>query len=152
RRKSHTLAAYEIQVRIHIEPYFGSRRLNEITPAAVEDFAVHLAAQKTAEDGARLSQNSIRLILCVLRSMFAHARRNRLIESNPAAGLGDVVRSEKPKREVQAMTRAESELFLEAVAELFGRGIYALFLVAIRAGLRIGEIAGLKWGDISLGS
>lgn len=145
-----TYAAYETQVRVHILPHFGKRRLDEIKPAMVEDFAAQLVTQKTAENGLRLSQNSVRLALCVLRAMLAHARRNPLIESNPAAGLGETVRSEKPAREIQAMTRRESELFLGAVLRFYPDA-YPLFLTALRAGLRLGELAALKWGDVNFG-
>jgi integrase len=151
RRKRSTYLSYECQMRIHVLPYFGKMRLDAITRAGVEDFVAYLATQKTPEHGTRLSQNSVRLALDTLRAMLAHAVKAKLIGSNPAKDLGDVIRSDKPEREIEAMTRKESDSLLAAMREMFAFAVYCFFLVALRAGLRLGEIAALRWSDLNFG-
>jgi integrase len=69
---------------------------------------------------------------------------------NPAARLGRLTRTDKPKRQAQALTREEAERFLEAVLDVCPE-FYGLFLTALRAGLRRGELLALQWGDIQFG-
>jgi integrase len=99
----------------------------------------------------RFAKNTLRLIVCALRTVLNAAVEDGLIEKAiPTARIGKFANSEKPARQASAMTRDESEKFLTAVSELY-RQWYVLFLTALRAGLRKGELIALKWGDIQFG-
>jgi integrase len=85
-----------------------------------------------------------------LRVILNHAVEDGLIDHNPTQKLGRFTKTEKPAHQAEAMTRAESEAFLEATLELCP-DYHPLFLMAFRAGLRKGELLAVKWADIQFG-
>jgi integrase len=98
----------------------------------------------------KFSRNTLRLIVCALRTVLNAAVEDGHIESNPAAKIGKFAKSEKPAHQATAMTRVEADAFLSAVREVCPDW-YPFFLTALRAGLRKGELIALKWGDIQFG-
>jgi integrase len=147
--KPATFSLYSWLMSRHILPTFGKKHVRTITAENVEDFVYALATAK--KDGQCIhAQKTISLIVGCLRSFFTYAVRNKVATSNPASCLGRVAKSDKPRREVESMTRAEAELFLETMREMFPER-YPFFLAALRTGMRRGELIGLKWGDISFG-
>jgi integrase len=147
--KPATFALYTWLMDCHILPVFGTKRVNAITAEHVEDFVYSLATKK--KDGQCVhAQKTISLIVGCLRSFFSYAVKHKVAANNPASCLGRMVKSDKPQRDVESMTRAEAELFLETVQEMFPER-YPLFLAALRTGMRRGELIGLKWGDCAFG-
>jgi integrase len=99
-----------------------------------------------------LAKNTIRLAVTTLRAVLSSAVEDRLLQENPARGLGRFVKSEKAAREVTSLRPQEVETLLKrAKAELPFQD-YALLLTALRTGLREGELAALQWGDIQFGA
>jgi integrase len=98
-----------------------------------------------------LAKNTIRLAVTTLRAVLTAAVEDRLIEHNPAQGLGRFVKSEKAKREATSLKPKEVERLLRVGKEALALRDYALIFTAVRAGLREGELAGLQWGDIQFG-
>ena len=96
------------------------------------------------------SESRWRLIVCTLRVIINHAVEDELVDVNPAAMLGKFSEGRKKQREATALTREETELFLEAAKD-FCSGYHPLFLTALRAGLRRGELVALWWGDVQFG-
>jgi integrase len=143
--KHSTVSRHKQLLNSYLLPRFGDL---EITKIIRDDLKSFLAGYATES---RLSRNSVRLILSCIRTILNHAIEDSLIQSNPAARLGRFLKSEKPKRKAQAMTREEAERFLAAVLEAYPR-FWALFLTALRAGLRRGELVALQWGDIEFGA
>jgi integrase len=79
------------------------------------------------------------------------AIEDKLVEHNPAQGLGRFVKSEKPEREATSLKTTEIQRLLATAKENLPLRSYTLLLTALRAGLRSGELAGLQWGDIQFG-
>jgi integrase len=132
-----TKRSYQAAIDLYLVPAFGTRRIEQLTPAAVQHW---LTTHKT-EHGAR---RRIVLAHAVLRSALAEARRLQLIAINAA----ELVKVPKPaKRPIVPLTVAQSRAFL-AVAhrDRFG----ALFSVALASGLRLGEATGLRWDDVNI--
>jgi integrase len=152
--KNSTDRSYEQLLRLHVTPRFGQKRLGAITRDDVKEFLSDLAERtKKRKDGSEVSafsRNTIRLILSALRAVLSAAWEDKLIPSNPASKVGKFNKKEKGQAKAQAMTRAESDKFLESVLEICPK-YYALFFTALRAGLRKGELIALKWGDIQFG-
>jgi len=142
--KPATVRSYEQLLRVHVTPRFGQKRLSEINRDQIKDFIAELSA------GNRFSRNTLRLIMCALRTVLSAAIEDGLIKSNPAARIGRFAKTEKPARQASAMTREEAERFLEAVNLVCAEWL-PFFLAALRAGLRKGELIALKWGDIQFG-
>lgn len=122
-----------------MNPKFGSLQVTAIHRTQIRDFLAELSAK------GELSRNTLRLILCRLRVVLNHAAEDGIIEQNPAAKLGKFTKTQKPKRQAEAMTRGEISAFLNATRE-FHPDYYPLFLMGIRAGLRKGELLAVKWG------
>jgi integrase len=144
-------------LRLHVTPRFGQKRLAEITRDSIKRFLSELSRATrvvVGEDPAatvpKFSRNSLRLIVCALRSVLNAAVEDGLLESNPASRVGKFAKSEKPDRQASAMSREEAEKFLDAVKES-SPDWHPFFLTALRAGLRRGELIALKWGDIQFG-
>ena len=151
--KASTVRSYEQLLRVHVNPRFGQKKLTEITRDEIKQFLADLSqATRVLQEVAipRFARNTLRLIVCSLRSVLNAAVEDGILESNPAARVGRFAKSEKPARQASAMTRAEVDRFLSAVRELCPEW-HSFFLTALRGGLRKGELIALKWGDIQFG-
>jgi integrase len=132
-----TKRSYQAAIDLYLVPAFGTRRIEQLMPAAVQRW---LTDHKT-EHGAR---RRIVLAHAVLRSALADARRLQIIAINAA----ELVKVPNPvTRPIVPLTVEQSRAFLAVVREhRFG----ALFSVALAAGLRLGEMTGLTWDDVDV--
>lgn len=144
RLKQSTIDSYSQLLRLYILPRFGQLQVTAIQRDQVKEFLSDWSAR------GELSRNTLRLMLCTLRVILNHAVEDGIIEHNPAEKLGGFTKTEKPVRQAEALTRAETETFLASVMVLCPE-FYPLFLMALRAGLRKGELIAVKWGDIQFG-
>lgn len=144
-RKPSTAGFYGQYLRLYVLPKFGEQMLDAIRREDVKAFIAALRQKG-------LARNTIRLAVTTLRAVLNAAIEDRLIEHNPAHGLGRFVKSEKPAREAVSLRPSDVEKLLAAAREHLEWRDYALIATAVRAGLRQGEIAGLRWADVHLGS
>ncbi len=86
--------------------------------------------------------------LIVLRAILSGAVEDGLIAVNPASRMGAFLPANQEEFEAIALTRKETEAFLEAVNPDF----HLFFLTLLRTGLRYGEAVALRWGDIQFGA
>jgi integrase len=151
--KASTAHSYEQLLRLHVRPQFGTKKLTEITRDEIKQFLSELSARTRLVNDVpvpRFARNTLRLIVCALRTVLNAAVEDGLLENNPASKVGKFAKTERPAHQASAMTRDEAEQFLAAVYE--GSPEWrAFFLTALRTGLRKGELIALKWGDIQLG-
>jgi integrase len=143
-RKPSTAGFYGQFLRLYVLPRFGDSRLDGIEREGVRQFISDLR-------GRGLAKNTIRLAVTTLRAVLNVAMGDRLIEHNPAQGLGRFVKSEKATREATSLKSGEVERLLRAAREELELSDQALILTAVRSGLREGELAALQWGDIQFG-
>ena len=151
--KPSTKRSYEQLLRLHVTPRFGSKKLTDIHRDEIKQFLSALTQATKEIDGTavpKYARNTLRLIVCALRTVLNAAVEDGLIESNPAAKVGKFAKSEKPAHQASAMTRDEAKVFLATVQEVCPDW-HPFFLTALRAGLRKGELIALKWGDIQFG-
>ena len=143
-RKPSTAGFYAQYLRLYVLPRFGAVRLDAIKREDVKQFLSELRARA-------LAKNTIRLAATTLRALINAAIEDRVVENNPAQGIGRFVKSEKPEREAAALKSNEVERLLRMAEETLSFGEYVLLLTAVRAGLREGELAALQWGDVQFG-
>src|SRR5207245_1205891 len=146
--KPSTVRSYAQLLRVHVTPRFGQKRLKQIRRDEIKHFLAELSQTTHLVGSARVpkySRNTLRLIVCALRTVLNAAVEDGFIESNPASRVGRFAKSEKPARQASAMTRAESESFLVAVREVCAEW-YIFFRTALRSGMHKGELIALKWG------
>ncbi len=143
--KPGTVGFYAQYLRLYVLPKFGETKLDRIARDGVKRFIAELGARG-------LSRNTIRLAVTTLRAVLNAAIEDRLIQYNPAHGLGRFVKSEKPAHEATSLTPDEVARLLAAAKEQLAFGEYALILTALRTGMRSGELTGLQWSDVRFGA
>ena len=97
--KPSTKRSYEQLLRLHVTPHFGQKKLTDIRRDEVKRFLAELSQVSHEVDGVRspkFSKNTLRLIVCSLRTVLNAAVEDGIIESNPAAKVGRFAKSEKP--------------------------------------------------------
>jgi integrase len=136
-----TLEIYSWALRCHLIPYFGRRRLDQIT---ADDIASFIAEMR--QKGLR--GWTVKSALRPLSIMLAQAARKGRIPANPTQQLE---RGERPKhddeRPKRILTLEEMQQLLAACETLQSRCLFELLLAS---GLRIGEALGLTVADLDL--
>jgi integrase len=122
--------------RLHIVPFFGQMRLDEITLPHVREFMKALLAKE-------LSPKTVLNAMVVLKEMFKHAVQWGYLDANPAQYAE---RPQAEDQEMQILTPPEIRRLLDAADE----PVRTLLLCAVLTGMRRGELLGLRWEDIDL--
>lgn len=159
--KPRTTAAYQVVVR-RLKQHFGSKRLTAVRP---RDAAAYVRRHAETLSPATLNRD-----LSILHAIFEAARRDELVEANPA----DNVRRPKlpPFRprvlkpaEIQAVLHAFAEVAREVAAapvttvqeiawrrgqQLRWEQARVVFLTLVLTGLRRFELQALRWRDVDL--
>jgi integrase len=136
-KRPRTIEHYEGNIRLHIIPGLGSKKLAKLTATDVERF---LAGRRAAG----LAPRTVHHIRAVLRNALKKAVRNRLIPFNVAAEADP---PNVPREEMRTFDRDQVRKLLVAVK---GSPLEALFVLAVGLGMREGELLGLRWSDIDM--
>ena len=135
-----TYDGYKRDVRHHIIPALGRRKLKELTPGDIRRLY-----RKMAEKG--LKDRSREYVHTTLRKSLKAAVVDRLITHNPTDGVRPLKTPAGAAKESRALNPYQVKaLLVEAIESRFE----ALYVVAIHTGLRRGELLGLKWADVDL--
>jgi integrase len=139
-----TITGYKDQMRVHVLPELGRRRLSQIGPRDVKALAATLTAKG-------LSPNSVRLAIAPLKALLADAFEEELIRRNPAANVRlaqpKTSETEDEQAKVKALTADELNLLIGKLPKQHRLVVEVL----ARTGLRIGELAALRWSDVDFG-
>ena len=162
-RSKHSVASrtredYAQILRVHVRPVLGSRRLDSLHPADVQELIDKLSerAQEAAKrrrkaqgkrtpqpsEGRRLSPRTHQLVHRVLSGALEQAVSWRLLAVNPAKGIN---LPKRRKREMRALSAEEIKAFRTAVQ---GTRHATLFDFVLATGCRPGEALGLRWADL----
>jgi integrase len=128
---------YDIQLRCHILPIFGSRRLCDITRVDVQCFL----AEKRKHGFSGSSTHGMRT---AISKVLQAAVDWNLLEQNPARGIR--IGDRTPKTERLYLNPKEVGQLLTSLSE----PCRTLVLVSALTGMRIGEILALRWKTIDL--
>ena len=151
--KESTRIRYTQSFRDHISTCaIAEKLLDEINYSNIKSFIVELRDRRCiSRKNTKLSRNSIRNTLTVLRLILSEAEAEGYIKGNPAANkkLGQFYRDASRKEEIHPFTVEE----VHQVEEIFREKYpwhYALVVCLFRTGIRAGEARGLQWGDVNL--
>ena len=128
---------YDVQLRCHILPTLGSKRLCDITRVDVQCFL----AEKRQQGFSGSSAHGMRT---ALSKVLQAAVDWNLLEQNPARGIR--IGDRTPMTERVFLNPKEVTKLLNSLLE----PCHTLVLVAVLTGLRIGEILALRWKNLDL--
>ena len=132
-----TQRSYEKNLRLHILPALGTRRLTDLTHREVQRFASSLGA-----GGKGLAPKTVHTVFGTLHALLTAAQRDEILQRNIAdfCSLPRVTQTR-----AKAITSAELNQFLDLIRK---DEFYYLFFLDIFSGMRQSEILGLRWADI----
>ena len=137
-----TIAAYRRMLEV-VYPMIGGIRLNKLRPMALENMLSELRKRK--HHGKRINESTAQRYLSVVSAVLSDAKRNEIIEKNPARMLD----LPTPQRTVQRIpTRGEVEKLLDALAKE-PRHYRLFYLLSMYTGCRRGELCALQWSDFT---
>lgn len=134
RLKPSTAANYASHIETHLQPLFGEKHLDEITPG---DITLMLA-----EAAKKIGQSTLLTVYCVANLFFEIASEYDLIEVNPVRRKlhrPQVVKKEKPVLEPEQ---------IRAVIDCPEAEHRAILSLLALTGIRIGELQALRWCDV----
>lgn len=134
-----TVEGYEREIRIHIVPALGYRRLIDVTPNDIWEFL-------ECKHKAQYSTSVIKSLLRTLRQAYRFAMRWGWATFNPAE-LVDAPKG--TKKEIRPLNQEQLASFLVAAGN---HRLYAAFYLQVALGLRNGELLGLTWNNANLES
>lgn len=130
-----TIYGYTNIWKNHILPYFGKKRIQEITAKDIQDYI-------SFKNHSTLSKASIKKHIALLYSVFKNAYITGLINENP------LDRMERMKAKAPQMDCMNTQEIAELCNSVKGTQLEVPVLLAAYMGLRRGEILGLKWEHI----
>lgn len=142
-----TYEGYERNLRLHILPTLGGKRIDRITATDIAKM------YRTLE--ATLSPNTVHKIHVTLSSLLSAALEDRRIEDNPAQRR----RITKPptkasiegaQEEMHVWTPEQMSAFLDWNRDTYKDFFYPLWLLYAATGARRSEILALKWSDLDM--
>jgi integrase len=136
-----TIAAYDQQVRLHIVPVCGARKLSQLTRPMLEGY------RDTFVEG--LSRPMARRVMRSLGSIISEAQRRGYVAQNVAAGV-TVGTQKRGKPKPTIPTKAEMKAIIGAGLKSDQPMDPALIVTEVFAGLRASELRGLVWSQIDL--
>src|SRR5262249_43623203 len=134
--KPSAVHAKRLALKNHIEPVFGSTRLDKISSQEIESYK----ARKLRE---KLAAKTVNNHLAVIRKLL-----NLAVEWGELSHAPRVRQLRVHEQDYQFLSFEEAERFLEA-AEPSWR---PMLTVALKTGVRLGELLALKWEDLDLRS
>ena len=112
----------------HIVPYFGTRKMNEITPAEIIQWQNTIQEKGYSKTYERMIQNQ-------LNALFNHAQKIYNLKENPCKKVKKMGKSDANKLEF--WTKAEYDRFISVVDK--SDKYYVLFELLFWTGIRIGD-------------
>lgn len=135
-----TYSGYESNVRLHLSPRIGKRKLARLT---VRD--VRVMVDQMRADG--INGRSIQYAHATLRTALEHACREEIIPRNVARLVR--IPAPTPLKPREPLTVAEARKLLAALRD---DPRVALWTVLLMLGLRRSEACALAWDDINFGA
>lgn len=139
RLKRNTVINKRYIVDLKILPYFGNKKMNEITPANIREWQNILIKEGYEPTYLKTINNQ-------LTAIFNHAVKLYGLTSNPCHKVGSM--GKKKAKEMQFYTNGEFKLFINQVMDK--RESYICFMIMYWTGVRVGELLALEVGDIDL--
>lgn len=139
RLREHTMRTKKYIVELKILPYFGNKRVNDITAADIRQWQNELIKMG-------YSPTYLKTINNQLSAIFNYAVRYYDLKSNPCAKAGSMGKSKA--EEMDFWTGEEFRRFVDSVMNK--RLSYMAFMILYWTGMRLGELLALNPKDVDL--
>ena len=139
RLREHTMRTKTYIVELKILPYFGNKRVNDITAADIRKWQNELIKMG-------YSSTYLKTINNQLSAIFNYAVRYYDLKSNPCAKAGSMGKSKA--EEMDFWTGEEFRKFIDSVMNK--RLSYMAFMTLYWTGIRLGELLALNPKDVDL--
>lgn len=139
RLREHTMRTKKYIVELKIFPYFGNKRVNDITAADIRQWQNELIKMG-------YSPTYLKTINNQLSAIFNYAVRYYDLKSNPCAKAGSMGKSKA--EEMDFWTGEEFRKFIDSVMNK--RLSYMAFMTLYWTGMRLGELLALNPNDVDL--
>ena len=139
RLREHTMRTKKYIVELKILPYFGNKRVNDITAADIQQWQNELIKMG-------YSPTYLKTINNQLSAIFNYAVRYYDLKSNPCAKAGSMGKSKA--EEMDFWTVEEFRKFIDSVMNK--RLSYMAFMTLYWMGMRLGELLALNPKDVDL--
>ncbi len=133
-----TIEVYETNLRVHVYPSLGRRKIADVTVDDVAELIRKLEAKG-------LAPWTIRGVLSAFGRVLNYAARRGMIPANPISLLETGERPRVSRTRVRGLTANEIERLLRAASDNYR----AVLATAIFTGCRQSELLGLRWDDVS---
>jgi integrase len=133
--RAQSLERYRTILDRQIIPALGKRKLSEISPETVEQFARDLQSTHAV--------STSKMVVGQLGRILKAGVRWEYLKANPVDS-SVISYTRKPKRESNPLTPVEARQFLSHL-EVHCPKWYPFFLMAITTGMRMGELSAAKW-------
>jgi integrase len=142
-----TVASYEKNVRLHVVPYIGTLRLDQVTGTRLTKLYHQLEKSGRANGKGGLSARTVRYIHTIVHAGLGAAVDDGLLAVNPADKAKPPSAKAAASPEMKVWTAAQLRTFLAQRVEAEDELAPAWTLLAA-SGVRRGESVGLRWGDV----
>ena len=139
RLREHTMRTKKYIVELKILPYFGNKRVNDITAADIRQWQNELIKMG-------YSPTYLKTINNQLSAIFNYAVRYYDLKSNPCEKAGSMGKSKA--EEMDFWTGEEFRKFIDSVMNK--RLSYMAFMILYWTGMRLGELLALNPKDVDL--
>lgn len=141
--KPNTVAFYQNIAKI-ITKYFNGKILQEISPADIQKYLIHLRTEYKSKSGKPLSAKTLRHHHGTLNLIFGYAEKQEMIAKNP---MQKVDAPKKEKKPVDALTQEQTAKLFPLLSN-YPLDFHCIMQLLVTTGMRRGECMGLKWRDI----
>lgn len=142
-----TVSSYRHNLRLHVVPYLGDVRLQELSAVDLDRLYQQLLVSGCRKGDGGLSNRTVRYVHTVFSAALDEAVNKGLLTRNPARRATPP--SAKSAKAAESVWWRPEELrgFLEFAGN---HELVPLFRLAGATGMRRGEIVGLRWSDVNL--
>lgn len=137
RLRENTMRSKDYVVELKILPFFGGKKVLDITVADIRKWQTEMMKQKYSQTYLKTIQNQ-------LSAIFNYAEQYYDLPSNPVKKAGSMGKGKAD--EMQFWSQQEFECFLESIKDK--EVSYYAFLTLFWTGIRIGELLALELGDV----
>ncbi len=142
-----TAASYRKNVRLHVLPYVGGTRLDQLTGTRLTALYRTLETSGRSDATGGLAARTVRYVHTIIHSALKAAVRDGILAVNPADKAVPPTARESVSPEMRTWTGEELRRFLDWSEER-DDDLYTAWLVLAMTGMRRGEALALRWGDV----